>query len=230
MLIVEQEPACQTIRGQVLRVFDGDGFMTRLDFPERRISADVSIRLGFIDAPEMDQPGGKEARDLLRSIIGGKTVDLAILTKMDTGGIVDRHGRVVAVPYLPPQAIASPWSPRVAPPRNVELEMVVNGFAWVLDRYCPDDVYYRALEDAQTHRRGIWAFDDNIHPWEYKKQRYRNRPKAPSPVHQDDLFAEASKLSSCPKGCGGKEVKKTGRFGQFIGCSNFPTCRCTRNL
>ncbi len=32
----------------------------------------------------------------------------------------------------------------------------------------------------------------------------------------------------CPK-CGGELVKRNGRFGAFLGCSNFPGCRYTRN-
>ena len=31
---------------------------------------------------------------------------------------------------------------------------------------------------------------------------------------------------NCPK-CGGKLVNRKGKFGDFIGCSNFPKCRYT---
>ena len=98
MLIVPEDPDCETIRVPVLKVYDGDGFLTRIQNPLRGTSLEVTIRLGFIDAPEMEQPGGEQARDFLQSLIGGKWVDLVILMKMDTGGIVDRHNRVVAVP------------------------------------------------------------------------------------------------------------------------------------
>lgn len=230
MLIVEQDPGYETISGQVTRVFDGDGFMIRIAFPQKGEAAEVSIRCGFIDAPEMNQPGGPEARDFLNAIIGGQVIELVVLTKMDTGGIVDRHGRLVAVPYLPAQPIPSPWSTRSTLPRNVELEMVVNGWAWVLDRYCPGDIYFEALEDAQQNRRGIWASEDNLHPWEHKKQQYNARSKPKSPSGQGSLFDKPVPTSVCPKGCGGSEVVKTGRFGQFVGCTNFPDCRYTRNM
>ena len=78
----------------------GDGFLAQVHLPDRGMDAEVSVRCGFIDAPELDQPGGTEARNFLLQIIGGREVELVILTKMDTGGIVDRHGRVVAVPYV----------------------------------------------------------------------------------------------------------------------------------
>lgn len=32
----------------------------------------------------------------------------------------------------------------------------------------------------------------------------------------------------CPK-CGGKLVKRKGKYGQFLGCSNYPKCRYTKN-
>lgn len=31
----------------------------------------------------------------------------------------------------------------------------------------------------------------------------------------------------CPK-CGGKLIMRFGKYGRFIGCSNFPECRYTR--
>lgn len=33
----------------------------------------------------------------------------------------------------------------------------------------------------------------------------------------------------CPK-CGGKLVKRKGKYGEFIGCSNFPNCDYTKNI
>lgn len=187
MLIVPEDPSPDTIRVPVLKVFDGDGFLTRIESPRRSASLEVTIRLGFIDAPEMEQPGGEDARNFLQSLIGGRWVDLAILMKMDTGGIVDRHNRIVAVPYLkidhqgPSSAsgsIAGRLFRRMSSPafRNIELEMVLNGWAWVLDRYEPDQRYFEALEDAQRSRRGIWAFEDNLHPWEFKKRKTRLLP------------------------------------------------------
>lgn len=166
MLIAPEDPGSETIRVPVLKVFDGDGLLTRIDNPRRGASLEVTIRLGFIDAPGMEQPGGIEARDFLKSLIGGRHVDLAVLMKMDTGGIVDRHKRIVTVPYLQmdQSSGASGAASRLgqffrgltAPShRNIELEMILNGWAWVLDRYGPDESYFDALEDAQRNRRGI---------------------------------------------------------------------------
>ena len=58
--------------------------------------------------------------------------------------------------------------------RNIEIEMLLNGWAWVLERYGPDEIYLEALEIAQRNKRGIWAYDDNVHPWTFKGQKYND--------------------------------------------------------
>jgi hypothetical protein len=47
------------------------------------------IRLANIDAPELNQPGGKASRDQLRSWVVGRTVEVHKIAK-------DRYGRTVA--------------------------------------------------------------------------------------------------------------------------------------
>jgi endonuclease YncB( thermonuclease family) len=230
VLIVPEEPDGETLPVSVVRVFDGDGFLAKVHVPTRAIEMELSVRMGFIDAPEMEQPGGKEARDFLHSIIAGKRLELAILMKMDTGGIVDRHGRVVAVPYIRQAAPPSLTVPSTARSifRNVELEMVVNGWAWVLERYCPDERYFEALEDARRHRRGIWTRDDNIHPWEIKTDRYRSRRSPPTTASPS---AQPNHPANCEApGCHGHLIERQGRFGKFLGCSTFPRCRYSRSL
>ena len=172
-----EEPDGETLRVQVLKVFDGDGFLSQCHHPPSGRALEISVRCGFIDAPELGQPGGHEARDFLTDLIAHRWLDLALLLKMDTGRMVDRFRRVVAVPYLKQHSGC----------RNIELEMLLNGWAWLLDRYCPPEHYYGALEDAQRHRRGIWARDDNVEPWEFKKERYRSRRQGPA--NQGDLFS-----------------------------------------
>ena len=216
MLFAPEEPGDDTLRVPVLRVFDGDGFLTRITVPGRGLEIETAVRFGFIDAPELGQPGGHEAKDFLTRLIDGQWLDLAILLKMDTGCIIDGHGRIVAVPYLRHQDRFS---------RNIELEMVLNGWAWVLDRYEPEPHYFEALEDAQRHRRGIWAQSGNVHPWEFKKQTYRSRrqQRRGSP-RQSELLLD--QRQPCPNDeCQGHLVERSGRFGSFYGCSEFPKCR-----
>ena len=238
MLIVPEYPQCETLSVPVIKVFDGDGFLTRIIDPVRRMPIEASVRFGFIDAPEMGQPGGQEAKDFLSSLIADRWLDIVILTKSDTGKQVDRHGRIVCVPYLTAESenqseiptgllrhFAALLGPRVIT-RNIELEMVLNGWAWVLDRYGPDDSYFEALEDARRWKRGIWAYRNNVHPWDFKKQKYLQRRQAKAPVLQPNLFSQEVKKTPCPNQCcDGHLVQRSGKFGKFTGCSKFPTCR-----
>ena len=225
----------------VLKVFDGDGFLTKIgrcyftDNPTDHTEVETAVRCGFIDAPELDQRGGNEAREFLTALIGGRNVWIDILTKMDTGKTVDRHSRIVAVPYLGDQYPASLFEKEMNDfqrmhlkdsslylTRNIEIEMVLNGWAWVLERYGPDKIYLEALEDAQRNKRGIWAYEDNVHPWTFKRQKYNaRRPPA----------IKSKSVEKCPaEGCGGNLVKRNGKFGVFYGCSNYPNCRYSRPI
>lgn len=237
IIIVPEDPGPDTLKADVLRVFDGDGFLAKVSAseltrnPSDESALEVAVRCGFIDAPELEQPGGREAKDFLTGLIGGKSVDLVVLTKMDTGSSVDSHGRIVCVPFLTlgytagefktssnETHTAKPFAEPLFVARNIELEMVINGWAWVLDRYEPDERYSEALSEAKRNKRGIWAFDNNIHPWEFKKQKHieaRRTSKDPAAPHH-----------SCPNlGCDGLLVRRTGRFGEFFGCTNFPRCK-----
>jgi micrococcal nuclease len=237
VIIVPEHPGTDTIKVSVLKVFDGDGFLTRIRAfevtgnPRDQEEFEVPVRFGFIDAPELGQPGGREAKDFLTSLIGGKWVELVILTKMDTGQSVDRYGRIVCVPFLTldysavefrPSSkrlhVAKTFGTPLLVTRNIELEMVINGWAWVLERYGPDERYLEALDEAKRHKRGIWAFENNIHPWEFKKQKYRQTQRC--------VTNNPTPKRPCPKeGCHGYLLRRNGKFGEFLGCSNFPQCK-----
>lgn len=237
IIIAPEDPGTDTIKAPVLKVIDGDGFLTKIrafeitDNRQDQQELTVTARFGFIDAPEIGQPGGREAKDYLTALIGGKWVELVILTKMDTGQSVDKYGRIVCVPFLTldyssgefrtsskhRHTISTVGAPLLVT-RNIELEMVINGWAWVLERYGPDERYLVALDEARRHKRGIWAFENNTHPWEFKKQKYRET--------QQSAVSEPSPKRPCPvNGCHGFLIRRNGKFGAFLGCSNFPRCK-----
>jgi micrococcal nuclease len=245
-LVAPERPSPRAIEVPVVKVCDGDGFLTHLESSDTPgESADdpktrVAVRFGFIDAPEIGQPGGAEAREFLRSLISGKTVWIDILEKMDTGRSTDAYGRLVVVPFLEQEYSACVFeaSPanrghlahRLDRPlvltRNIELEMVLNGWAWVMERYGPDDRYLDALEDARRSKRGIWSRDDNVSPWRFKQ---KNRSICRQ-TGQLDISQRAANGGCAVKGCGGTLVVRSGRFGAFLGCSNYPTCRFSRSI
>ncbi|MBR1212706.1 topoisomerase DNA-binding C4 zinc finger domain-containing protein [Bradyrhizobium sp. JYMT SZCCT0180] len=213
----------------VLKVFDGDGFLTKIalcqltDNQKDHLEFEATIRFGFVDAPELEQRGGREAREFLTALIGGRKVWIDILTKMDTGKSLDRHGRIVAVPYLGDRYPASMVSNRsLYLTGNIEIEMLLNGWAWVLERYGPDEIYFEALEVAQKNKRGIWAYEDNVHPWTFKRQKYIDRRLSAK---------EPKTVEKCPaESCVGSVVKRNGKFGMFYGCSNYPNCTYSRSI
>jgi endonuclease YncB( thermonuclease family) len=134
-----EEASPIAIEVPVLKVFDGDGFLTKIAHPRHHTEKEAVIRCGFIDAPELEQRGGCEAKEFLTALIGGRKVWIVILMRMDTGKPFDRYGRILTVPYLGD--------------RNIEIEMLRNGWAWLVEKYGPDETYFEALEIAQRNKR-----------------------------------------------------------------------------
>jgi micrococcal nuclease len=227
------------LRLRVLHVGDGDGFRTKI-MHRPGLELDASVRFGFIDAPELSQRGGPEARDYLRTLIGGKTLDVAITHKTETGNAIDRYGRIVGVPFLSEastsksepvrNSIRKVFGQRQIIVRNIELEMILNGWAWVLSRYDPDPVYFVAQDEARRHRLGIWAYDSNLTPWEFKKQVHRGRQPEERFLANYTSQKATKSLLNCPsEGCSGQMKPRTGKRGKFLGCTNFPKCKHTQS-
>lgn len=49
--------------------------------------------------------------------------------------------------------------------------------------------------------------------------------------HLKEIHVEQNQILAgiCPR-CGGRLVVRHGRYGDFMGCSNYPKCRYTRNI
>ena len=140
-----QEP----FTAQVISVADGDTITVQTEDYEQ-----IKIRLYGIDAPEMNQPGGKEARQYLYDRIYGKEV---IVKVMDT----DRYGRSVAMIYL-------------YGGMAVSVDIVGDGHAWVYPQYCKVKNFCDALTEvegeAKAEKVGIWADPNPVPPWEWRKK------------------------------------------------------------
>jgi micrococcal nuclease len=182
------------IRVQVQRVFDGDGFLGNAWNSDRRAWVNrIPFRLAFIDAPEMDQPFGRESRDFLDGLVAGRSLDLAPVLKGSIAPtFIDPYKRVLCVPFLTEviqpgrvdyywQGCCASGSVRSARSvtRNIELEMVVNGWAWVVERYTFDceAEYLAAQDDARQSRRGLWVDDNPEPPWNFKRRQNRRDGK-----------------------------------------------------
>lgn len=83
-------------RATVISNHDGDTITLEIDLGRRTYTVD-SIRLLGINAPELSEPGGKEARDFLRCLCPAKT-EVRIQTFKNKN---DKYGRWLGVVFLP---------------------------------------------------------------------------------------------------------------------------------
>lgn len=126
----------------VLRVKDGDSIVVS------SAGRKVNVRIADMDAPELGQAYGVQARDALVSLVGGREVHLELV-----GG--DVYRRIVANVYVEG--------------RDVAAELVGQGLAWVRRAYAPAARLIRLEDDARAARRGLWADANPIPPWVWRK-------------------------------------------------------------
>ena len=196
MIIVPDSPppagVDEVYKANVQKVFDGDGFLATVWHPLRKTWVQrVPFRFAFIDAPEMEQQCGPESRDFLSLLIAGKSLRLDPIFKQSTPDLpIDQYKRLLCMGYLTEQmgigkveyfrngqcAAGSVKTARTVV-RNVELEMIVNGWAWVVEQYSfeREAEYFQAQDDARLHRRGLWAMDNPEPPWNFKRRQKRRK-------------------------------------------------------
>lgn len=129
--------------GTVTRVVDGDTLIVQLS------SGPIRVRLYGIDAPEHNQPGGREATAVLTSLVSGERVELEPINQ-------DRYSRMVA------RVLRGQF--------DVNAEMIRRGDAWVYRHYLRrEDRGWCSLEsDARKAHRGLWAVRDPVPPWDFR--------------------------------------------------------------
>ncbi|MFV0275942.1 MAG: thermonuclease family protein [Parahaliea sp.] len=136
------------IEGRVVRVADGDTLSVLDASGEQH-----KVRLFAVDAPELAQSGGEQARDTLDDLIYQREVGVVVVDR-------DNYGRVVGTVY--------------ASGENINLAMVAAGQAWWYRYHAP---YERALERAQEEARssgsGLWARSNPQAPWDWRRDHQR---------------------------------------------------------
>ena len=55
--------------------------------------------------------------------------------------------------------------------RDAGRTQVSRGMAWVSDKYAKDMSLYAVQAEAKAARRGLWADNNPIQPWEWRKKR-----------------------------------------------------------
>lgn len=143
--------------GRVIRVQDGDSLVLST------AGHQLVVRLAGIDAPELEQPWGRAARDLLRNCTAGRHVVVTVLT-------TDRHGRPVGVVDTKGE--------------DCGLAQLRAGLAWHYRAYAETlpvaqrQSYDTAERVARRARIGLWRDADPEPPWQWRRQNPRIRPGA----------------------------------------------------
>lgn len=138
-------PKSIILEGPLTEIIDGDTVTLRMGSHEYR------IRLRGIDCPESDQPFGKEAAETLGHLVDSDEVECRLTD-------ADRYGRLVGVLSIDG--------------KSVNLELVEAVLAWWYQEYAPDDERFaKAEKKARAAKRGLWADEDAVAPWEWRKRR-----------------------------------------------------------
>jgi len=147
LLLMGTAASADPITARVVGVQDGDT-ITVLTSDNHQIK----IRFAEIDAPELSQPYGKKAKQLLSRMVFGKEVFITPVT-------IDKYRRIVA---------------RVSQGhRDINLAMVENGAAWAYRKYLTDPAFLEAEAEARKARTGLWALQPGqiTPPWEWRHAR-----------------------------------------------------------
>ena len=135
----------KVIIGRRTKVSDGDTIHVVTDG-----NVKFKVRLDRIDAPEKDQPYGKESTAYLASLIRGKTVRVEWVKK-------DQYGRVLGIIYLDKT--------------DINLKMVETGNAWHYSYFDKTPAYIAAESAAKEQKLGLWASDNVVSPYEWRKNK-----------------------------------------------------------
>jgi micrococcal nuclease len=124
----------------------------------------LNCRIDGIDAPEVAHPNagkagqayGEQARKTLQDMVLNKEVTVRI-TKPTTGG--SNYGRDMCQIEIEG--------------KNVSQEMIRAGAAWLYSHFNNDPRLKAAQGEAISERRGLWAGENPIPPWQFRQmQKY----------------------------------------------------------
>ena len=81
------------------------------------------------------------------------------------------------------------------------------------------------------HGPGWYAYMQGQLDAEQRKKEYEQKQRfyAEKRAEREEWKLEHMSSKKCPK-CGGIMYKREGKYGEFLGCENYPDCRGTRKL
>ena len=132
-----------TFSAKVVNVHDGDTITVEDSFRNQ-----IKVRLAKIDAPELTQESGREARKHLCNLIENTNV------RIDSTG-KDDYGRTLAIVYDQYGT-------------EINLKMVKDGWAWHFKKYDQSYNYTQAEDTAKWQGKGLWRYGNPTPPWEWR--------------------------------------------------------------
>ncbi|EAL3990848.1 thermonuclease [Campylobacter upsaliensis] len=138
------------LTGKVSKVIDGDTIellaKTSKENPYNHIIK-LKIRLYGIDAPELKQAYGKEAKEYLSALVLKQEVSLIIENK-------DKYERIVGTIFLKG--------------KDINKEMVKNGYAHAYESFSKK--YLAEQADAKMFKLGLWQDEKAVKPSEFRRK------------------------------------------------------------
>ena len=132
--------AGDSFQGKVRAISDGDTIVVRSG------GRDIVVQLAGIDAPELGQDFGKEARDFIAKNAKKRKVTVEIVERASRQSVV---GRILV------------------DGRDLAHALVEEGLAWTSDD--SPELLTKALEKARASKEGLWASVSPTPPWEFRK-------------------------------------------------------------
>ena len=144
-LLISVPTFCDLIPAKIVRVIDGDSVHVKKNESDYFV-----VRLFGIDAPELDQRFGRRSKKYLEKLTLNQSVKIQLFTK-------DNYGRQLALIFDKAG-------------RNINLEMVQSGYAWVYQHYNPDPKWLGLQEQAKNGQLGLWQRSKPIPPWIFRRK------------------------------------------------------------
>ncbi len=145
ILLLSSNLASFELRGKIIHISDGDTVHLLTSKNEK-----IKIRLNDIDAPEAKQAFGNKSKENIKKFIYQKDVIVEYKKK-------DQYKRVLGTIYYQN--------------RDINLQQVKDGYAWVYKKYSKNPTYFKAEQEARSKKIGLWSDRNPIEPWVFRKNK-----------------------------------------------------------
>ncbi len=145
ILLLSSNLASFELRGKIIHISDGDTVHLLTSKNEKN-----KIRLNDIDAPETKQAFGNKSKENIKKFIYQKDVIVEYKKK-------DQYKRVLGTIYYQN--------------RDINLQQVKDGYAWVYKKYSKNPTYFKAEQEARSKKIGLWSDRNPIEPWVFRKNK-----------------------------------------------------------